>query len=133
MYGVLKGFDAFICVLFLSLCSTGSFAQKSMNLDFEVLHYTAPLPKNWYVGGDGYHITQDSIEKHAGKRSLRMEMQGNSDGNLECSPARCQSNLLRVKTWNIKGGLKPKTLKKDMPDYGLGLTVMTRLYLGSTT
>jgi hypothetical protein len=42
---------------------------------------------------------------------------------------RAAIELVAGKNVNIKGGLKPKTLKKDMPDYGFGLMVMTRLYL----
>ena len=44
-------------------------------------NYTGLLPKNWLVGGNGYKIILDSLEKHAGNLSLKMEMSGVRNNN----------------------------------------------------
>jgi len=102
-----------ILVVFISfcLCSIGSFAQRSMNLDFELKSYNALSPKNWYIGGDGFKITSDSLEKHAGKVSLKMEMQGNPNGKFGVFTGTLPIELVAGKNVEYKGWIKTKDVK----------------------
>ena len=64
-----------IMVAFLSfyLCNISGFAQKSLNLDFEIGDHGG-MPFNWFGGGTGYKISLDNSEKHLGQSSLKIEM-----------------------------------------------------------
>ena len=53
----------------------------SMNLDFEVKRSNnASLPDYWNIGGEGFKISLDDVERHSGKLSLKMVRSGNRDG-----------------------------------------------------
>ena len=102
-----------ILVVFTSfcLCSIGGFAQKSLNLDFELKNYGASLPKNWYAGGEGFKVALDSIEKHAGKFSLKMEMDGNPNGRFGVFTGTLPIDLVAGKNVEYKGWIKTKDVK----------------------
>ena len=93
------------------LCSIGGFAQKSLNLDFELKNYGASLPKNWYAGGEGFKVALDSIEKHAGKFSLKMEMSGNPNGRFGVFTGTLPIDLVAGKNVEYKGWIKTKDVK----------------------
>lgn len=99
-----------LCLSFC-LCSFDSIAQRSLNLDFELIHYTTRLPKNWYVNGAGYNISIDSVEKHSGKISLKMEMQGISKGNFGVFTGTLPIDLVAGKSIEYKGWVKTKEIK----------------------
>jgi len=74
-------FKLFLIFALLCLYNMAGFAQSSLNLDFELTNYNATLPRNWYVGGDGFKNSLDSLEKQHGKYSLKMEMSGARNNN----------------------------------------------------
>ena len=52
-----------------------------LNLDFEIRSYNnASFPDYWYVGGEGFKISLDDVERHSGKLSLKLVRNGNPDG-----------------------------------------------------
>ena len=99
-----------LCLSFC-LCGFECVAQRSLNLDFELIQYTTQLPKNWYVNGAGYNISIDSVEKHSGKISLKMEMQGISKGNFGVFTGTLPIDLVAGKSIEYKGGVKTKEIK----------------------
>ena len=93
------------------LCSFVGFAQKSLNLDFEVRNYGVLLPKNWYVGGEGFNVSLDSLEKHTGKYSLKMEMPGNPNGRFGGFTGSLPIEIVAGKNVEYKGWIKTKDVK----------------------
>lgn len=99
-----------LCLSFC-LCGFECVAQRSLNLDFELIQYTTQLPKNWYVNGAGYNISIDSVEKHSGKISLKMEMQGDPRGNFGVFTGTLPIDLVAGKSIEYKGWIKTKEIK----------------------
>lgn len=67
------------------------------------------MPKNWYVNGEGYNISIDSVEKQSGKISLKMEMQGVPKGNFFTGTL--PIDLVAGKSIEYKGWIKTKEIK----------------------
>ncbi len=99
-----------ILIVFCS-CSSDSFAQKSLNLDFELKSHGSSLPKNWYVNGEGFKITLDNHEKHAGKVSLKMEMPDDPNGKFGVFTTMLPIELAAGKNVEYKGWIKTKNVK----------------------
>jgi len=100
----------------LCLCSTVCIAQNSLdNLDFEVAR--DGLPAYWYAGNGGirngnFKVTLDSLEKHSGKVSLKMEMLGVRDEkNFGVLTGTLPIELVAGKTVEFKGWIKTKEVK----------------------
>ena len=108
----MSGFSK-ILVAFISfcLCSVGSFAQRSMNLDFELRNNNTSSPKNWYIGGEGFKVALDSLDKHSGKMSLKMEMPGSSNGRFGVFTGSLPIGLVAGKNVEYKGWIKTKDVK----------------------
>ena len=109
------------------LCNS-IFAQYNLNLDFEYRHENLNngymLPQSWYAGGGGkgaglshpdsagYQVFLDDIEKHSGKYSLKMEMQGDSDKNsFGVFTGNLPIDLVAGKNVEYKGWIKTKGIK----------------------
>lgn len=93
------------------LCGGNSYAQKSLNLDFELRNYGTSSPKNWYMIGVGFDISLDSLEKHSGKFSLKMEkISGNRGGNSGLFTV-LPVELVAGKNVEYKGWIKTKNVK----------------------
>ena len=63
------GYRAFLSIAFAFL-SSPSFSQTFLNLSFERSFNNKPT--GWYVGGEGYDSTLDTLIVHSGKNSLRL-------------------------------------------------------------
>ena len=102
-----------ILVVFTSfcLCSISGFAQKSLNLDFELKNYGTLLPKSWYAGGEGFKVALDSTERHAGKFSLKMEMSGNPNGKFGVFTGTLPIDIVAGKNVEYKGWIKTRDVK----------------------
>jgi erythromycin esterase len=102
-----------ILVVYTLFClfSLVGFAQRSLNLDFELKNYGASLPKNWYAGGEGFKLSLDSLEKHAGKFSLKMEMSGNRNNNFGVFTSTLPIETFAGKNVEYKGWIKTKDVK----------------------
>jgi len=112
-----------------------SFSQSSMNLDFEVRDYlNTSLPELWITRGEGFKISLDSIEKHTGKYSLKMENPDNPNNkfgtfmaNLPIEPFAGKNIEYRgwIKTKDVKTGYAGLLFRVDSADVkGLGYDYM---------
>ena len=100
----------FIIILILFCqCNGDNFAQNSLNLDFELKVYDALLPKIWYTEGDGISISLDSLEKHNGKFSLKIETHNKSTTNGTFI-GRLPIETFAGKNIEYKGWIKTKEL-----------------------
>jgi len=104
-------FFVLIIVLLCSCNRGGGFAQKSLNLDFEIKNYGASLPKNWYANGEGFSISLDSIEKHSGKYSLKMEMSAIRYNNFGVFTGILPIETFAGKNVEYSGWIKTKEVK----------------------
>ena len=63
--------------------------QAKLNLGFEQVDASTEKPHGWFQWGTGYSLVADSLEKHSGKYSLRIEpganVHPNSFGSCACS------------------------------------------------
>lgn len=102
----------FLVFISFCLCGISGFAQKSLNLDFELRNYGALLPKSWYTGGAGFKISLDSLDKYAGKFSLKMEMHGvRNEGSFGVFTGSLPIELVAGKNVEYKGWIKTKDVK----------------------
>lgn len=102
------------CLVFITFCfcCISGFAQKSLNLDFELKNYGALLPKNWYSGGAGFKISLDSLDKYAGKFSFKMEMHGvRNERSFGVFTGSLPTELVAGKNVEYKGWIKTKDVK----------------------
>ena len=121
----------FICLLSFCLFYSNIFAQSSLNLDFELRNYGASLPKNWYTGGEGFKISLDSLEKHAGKYSLKMEMPGVKSGNsFGVFTGTLPIETFAGKNVEYKGWIKTKDVKNGYVGLWLRVDGENRTLLG---
>lgn len=102
-----------ILIVFTSLClsSIVGFAQKSQNLSFELKNYSTSLPKYWFVGGKGFSYLLDSIEKHAGKYSLKMEKTADLNGDFGVYTGTLPIETYAGKSVEYRGWIKTKGVK----------------------
>ena len=122
-----------ILIFLVSFCLYNSniFAQSSLNLDFELRNYGASLPKNWYVGGEGFQVSLDSLEKHAGKFSLKMEMSGVRSGNsFGVFTGTLPVETFAGKNVEYKGWIKTKEVKNGYAGLWLRVDGENRAMLG---
>jgi len=82
-----------------------------MNLDFESRNNNASLPRNWYIGGKGFKIELDSLEKHAGKVSLKMEILHNPNDEFGSFTSSLPTEFVAGKNVEYKGWIKTKNVK----------------------
>ena len=121
----------FIFLVSFCLCNNSIFAQSSLNLDFELRNYGASLPKNWYAGGEGFKVSLDSIEKHAGKFSLKMEMPGVRSGNsFGVFTGTLPIETFAGKNVEYKGWIKTKDVKNGHAGLWLRVDGENRATLG---
>ena len=124
------------------LCNLNIFAQNNLNLDFEITRRTISLllPEYWlaedagsfnYPKGEGYKVYLDTLEKHSGKYSLKMEMFGvravNSFGVF--------TSTLPVETFagknvEFRGWIKTKDVKNGYAGLWLRVNGAERSVLG---
>ncbi|WP_164112040.1 MULTISPECIES: erythromycin esterase family protein [Sphingobacterium] len=95
-------------IILFCLCSYLGFAQRSLNLDFELKNYATSLPKRWYAGGEGFKVYLDSVEKHSGKWSLAMEKFGDTNGKFGVYTGRIPIEAFVGKNIEYKGWIKTK-------------------------
>ena len=122
-----------ILIFLVSFClySSNIFAQRSLNLDFELRNYGASLPKNWYAGGEGFKVSLDSLEKHAGKFSLKMEMPGVRSGNsFGVFTGTLPIETFAGKNVEYKGWIKTKDVKNGYAGLWLRVDGENRAMLG---
>ncbi|WP_164126231.1 erythromycin esterase family protein [Sphingobacterium luzhongxinii] len=93
-------------IILFCLCSYLGFAQRSLNLDFELKNYATSLPKRWYAGGEGFKVYLDSVEKHSGKWSLAMEKFGDTNGKFGVYTGRIPIEAFVGKNIEYKGWIK---------------------------
>ncbi|WP_298653609.1 erythromycin esterase family protein [uncultured Proteiniphilum sp.] len=94
-----------------------------MNLDFEFKNPGSHLPKHWYTGGESFKISVDSLEKHSGKFSLKMETPGTRNNNsfgvftgtlpIETFAGKNVEYRGWIKTKNVKNGYAGLWLRVD--------------------
>ena len=98
----------FLMILILScLCCAANFAQKSLNLNFELKAYNYLLPKNWYTHGEDLNISLDSIDKHSGNYSLKINAHNNVCANGRFI-GRLPNEVFAGKSIEYKGWIKTK-------------------------
>ena len=122
-----------ILIFLASFClySSNIFAQSSLNLDFELRNYGASVPKNWHVGGEGFKVSLDSLEKHAGKFSLKMEMPGVRSGNsFGVFTGTLPIETFAGKSVEYKGWIKTKDVKNGYAGLWLRVDGENRAMLG---
>lgn len=63
-------------LLFAQLDAKDSTIPADYNLGFESFNPNQPLPEKWskFASNKGYQVTPDSLVKHSGSRSLRIEL-----------------------------------------------------------
>ena len=90
----------FFAAAFLLLCSFMCRADRFLNLGFEMRADGSSRPSVWDAGGNGYTIISDSIVKHSGKYSLKMEGIGKTENDY----AMCSAifPVLRAKGKSVK-------------------------------
>lgn len=108
MNRILKLLSVFILLMFS--CAHG-IERKSLNLDFEIINHGASLPKNWYAGGEGFTISLDSLEKHAGEFSLKMEILENTNNTFGVFTGLIPKELAAGKKVEYKGWIKTEGVK----------------------
>ena len=122
---------SFIFLVSFCLYFSNIFAQSSLNLDFELKNYGASLPKNWYAGGEGFKVSLDSLEKHAGKFSLKMEMPGVRSGNgFGVFTGTLPIETFAGKNVEYKGWIKTKDVKNGYVGLWLRVDGENRAMLG---
>lgn len=97
-----------LTVLFLCMYNFDSFAQTSLNLDFENKHFD----KYWFSSNTGaYELSLDSLEQHEGKYSLRMKMQDTTKGIYDVLLCILPYEKFAGKTVELRGWIKTKDVK----------------------
>lgn len=97
-----------LTVLFLCMYNIDSFAQTSLNLDFEHKHFD----KYWSSSNAGaYELSLDSLEQHEGKYSLRMKMQDTTKGIYDVLLCILPYEKFAGKTVELRGWIKTKDVK----------------------
>ena len=82
---------------------------SSLNLDFEVRDpRNLSLPYNWDVGGDGFTISLDNVEKQSGLLSLKMERSGDPNGASGIFSSNLPLESFAGKIVEYKGWIKTK-------------------------
>ena len=120
-------------IFLVSFClyNISIFAQNSLNLDFELKSYGSSLPKNWYAGGEGFKVYLDSLEKHSGKFSLKMEMPGVRSGNsFGVFTGTLPIETFAGKNVEYKGWIKTKDVKNGYAGLWLRVDGENRATLG---
>lgn len=120
----------FIFLLSICLYYGNIFAQNSLNLDFELKNYGTSLPKNWYAGGEGFKVSLDSLEKHAGKFSLKMEMPGIRSNSFGVFTGTLPIETFAGKNVEYKGWIKTKDVKNGYAGLWLRVDGENRAILG---
>jgi C-terminal processing protease CtpA/Prc len=103
---------SFCIIPFISLCQTET-KSTDFNLGFENTVLKKALPDNWFVWGSGYTLSIDTVVKHSGKNSVRIEPKGEvSEKLFGCVafaiPAKYKAKKIKVQAWmklqNISDG-----------------------------
>ena len=101
----------FVVCITLCSCNIDGLAQRSLNLDFELRDYDVSSPKNWFTGGEGFKISLDDLEKHAGKLCLKMEMPGAANGKFGVFTGTLPLDVFAGKNVEYRGWIKTKDVK----------------------
>jgi len=116
-------------ILFLFIFFTNSsFGQNFLNLDFEVLKRGGEVPKNWYVGTNGYEVKAVSDKSRNGEYCLSIkslnsnpDLFGVSTMNPPIDNFKDKNIELRgwIKTENVVDGYAGFWFRVDGPDRSL--------------
>ena len=108
----MKRFFVFFAVICLYVCCTNGYEYDSMNLDFELKDDNPRLPKYWHTGDNSYRISLDSIEKHSGRFSLKMEKLNNrNETSFGVFTGTLPIEIFAGKNVEYRGWIKTKDVK----------------------
>jgi len=107
-----------VCTLLLVLLTSCISGQNSnttskFNLDLERSASSGALPDGWFIWGSDFKLTVDTIVKHSGRQSVRIEPTGTyKSGTFGCLatsfPAVYKGSQIELRAWmkleNVSGG-----------------------------
>lgn len=87
-------------------------SQRVENLGFEKLKHKASSPSFWYLNEQGCQLSIDTLDKHSGNRSLKMESGKKNKQNFGVYTGTLPINLVAGKQVELKGWIKTLNVKK---------------------
>jgi hypothetical protein len=95
-----------LLLVLLTSCISGqnSSTTSKFNLDLERSSASGALPDGWFIWGNDFSLTVDTVVKHSGRQSVRIEPSGTyKTGTFGCLatsfPAVYKGNQIELRAW----------------------------------